>query len=99
MRVKLGVLLGSLVLLFAISATAGAQTRYRTRDGRTVIVYPNQRRVYQPVYRQRYRSNYRNWRRPNYAQPYNGRGYGARTYRLPNGRLVTVLPNGRRIYR
>jgi hypothetical protein len=37
----------------------------------------------------------RNWRfRPN------NRAWmrGARTVRLPNGRLVTILPNGRRIY-
>jgi hypothetical protein len=42
------------------------------------------------------RYGYRNQRRQVYRQP---QVYGARrTYRLPNGRLVTILPNGRRIY-
>ena len=33
------------------------------------------------------------WRRQNQQQ-----SYGGRTYRLPDGRLVTILPDGRRIY-
>ena len=33
------------------------------------------------------------WRRQNQQQT-----YGAQTYRLPNGGLVTILPDGRRIY-
>jgi hypothetical protein len=37
--------------------------------------------------------NNQDWRRQNER-----RDYGGRTYRLPNGRLVTILPNGRRIY-
>jgi hypothetical protein len=39
------------------------------------------------------RWNDRDWRRQDERS-----NYGARTYRLPNGRLVTILPNGRRIY-
>lgn len=42
------------------------------------------------------RNNRRFYRNPYYRQ--NRRAMGARTYRLPNGRLVTILPNGRRIY-
>ncbi|HEY0546924.1 MAG TPA: hypothetical protein VGC91_16215 [Pyrinomonadaceae bacterium] len=46
------------------------------------------------------RSNDRDDYRQNngrYGQ-YGRQTYGARTYRLPNGRIVTILPDGRRIY-
>lgn len=95
-------------LLVGLSATAAAQTTYRTRHGRTVTVYPNNRRVVRrpngrsvvilPNGRRVVRSSRS---RQSYSQIYRGRdnrSNRARTYRLPNGRLVTVLPNGRRIY-
>ena len=97
MKNKLKVIITMCALVLGLSATAAAQSRYRMRNGRTVIVTQNNRRIY---------------RRPNGRSmiivPNNGRIYSnsrsvwgnrrARTYRLPNGRLVTVLPNGRRIY-
>lgn len=109
MKNKLKVILMMCALLVGLSATAAAQATYRTRNGRTVTVYQNGRRVYR-------RPNAAIVRRPNGRTVVllpNGRRvvrssrsrqvYGqvgrARTYRLPNGRLVTVLPNGRRIYR
>jgi putative intracellular protease/amidase len=96
-------------LLVGTSLTAAAQTTYR-RNGRTVTVYPNNRRV---VRTDRGRTIVR---RPNgrsvvvlpngrrvvrssrgrQSYPQVNRG---RTYRTRDGRLVTVLPNGRRIYR
>jgi len=96
-------------LLLGTAVTASAQGRYRTRNSRSVTIYPNGGRVYR-------RPNGRTvYRRPNgrtvVVLP-NGRSVvrssrsrqsypqvsRARTFRLPNGRLVTVLPNGRRIY-
>lgn len=78
------------------AASASAQTVYRTSNGRTVVV--QNRRVYRRPSRtvvvvpNNRRANW--WARHRHAQ-----SNGARTYRLPNGRIVTVLPNGRRIYR
>ncbi|MFL6229174.1 MAG: hypothetical protein ACJ741_10375 [Pyrinomonadaceae bacterium] len=78
------------------AASASAQTVYRTPGGRTVVV--QNRRVYRRPSRtvvvvpNRGRSNW--WARRRNAQVSR-----ARTYRLSNGRIVTVLPNGRRIYR
>ena len=87
-------------LLVGLAATTAAQTRYRTRNGRTVTVYQNNRRVIRrpngrtvvilPNGRRVVRSSRS---RQNYSQARRGR-----TYRLSNGRLVTVRPNGRRIY-
>jgi hypothetical protein len=52
-------------------------------------------------YRRNDQRNNQDWRRQNQGQVYQNQQqtYGARTYRLPNGRLVTILPDGRRIYR
>jgi hypothetical protein len=108
-RVRAILLLCALVV--GLSATAAAQTTYRTRDGRTVTVYPNGRRVIRRtngrtddqgrhgrsvVVLPNGRRVIRSSRsRQTYPQTY-GR---ARTYRTRDGRLVTILPNGRRIYR
>jgi hypothetical protein len=99
MRNKLKVIITMCALVLGLSATAAAQNRYRTRDGRTVIVTQNNRRIYRGPNRGLIIV-------PNNQRGYNNGRYGwgnrqvnrARTYRLPNGRLVTVLPNGRRIY-
>jgi hypothetical protein len=82
--------------LSAASVSASAQTVLRTRNGRTVVV--QNRRVYRQPTRtvivtpNRGRANW--WGQQRGAQMSR-----ARTYRLPNGRIVTILPNGRRIYR
>jgi hypothetical protein len=100
MKNKLKVITTMFALVLGLSVSAGAQSRYRTRDGRTVIVTQNNRRINR-------RPNSRSVIIvPNNGGIYNNSrpGWGnrqmnrARTYRLPNGRLVTVLPNGRRIY-
>jgi len=107
---KLKVVLMMCALMVGTVVTAAAQTTYRTRNGRTVTVYPNNRRV---VRTQRGRTIVR---RPNGRSVVvlpNGRRVvrssrsrqsypqvnRARTYRTRDGRLVTILPNGRRIYR
>ncbi|HEV7377063.1 MAG TPA: hypothetical protein VGN95_20265 [Pyrinomonadaceae bacterium] len=101
MRNKLKVLVTMCALVLGLSVTAAAQNRYGRRDGRTVTVYQNNRRVYR---RPMSRSviivpNNRHILRGSRDDGWGNRGIGrARTYRLPNGRLVTVLPNGRRIY-
>ena len=107
----LGITLAVAAVIAGLSATASAQTTYRTRDGRTVTVYPNGRRVYRSP-----RTGRRVAVRPNghtvvtlpngrrvvrssrSRQYYPQTSQRARTYRLPNGRLVTVYPNGRRVY-
>jgi hypothetical protein len=100
MKNKLKVLVTMFVLVLGLSVAAEAQTTYRTRDGRVVTVYQNNRRIYR-------RPNRNVIIVPNNRRVFRGsRNDGwdnrqvnrARTYRLPNGRLVTVLPNGRRIY-
>ena len=100
MKSKFRVAIMMCALLVGLSATAAAQTRYRTRNGRTVTVYQNHRRVIRRpdgrtvVVLPNGRRIVRDSRsRQSYAQARRGR-----TYRLPNGRLVTVLPSGRRIY-
>jgi hypothetical protein len=100
MKSKLKVVITMCALVLGLSVTAAAQNTYRTRNGRTVTVYQNNRRVYRRPYsrsvivvpnNRRVYNNSRNvWGNPQVNR--------ARTYRLPNGRLVTVLPNGRRIY-
>src|SRR3712207_4672687 len=103
MKSKFKVMLMMCALLVGCAVTAAAQTTYRTRNGRTVTVYPNNRRVVRrpngrsvvvlPNGRRVVRSSRS---RQSYPQQVNRR---ARTYRTRDGRLVTVLPNGRRIYR
>lgn len=110
MKNKLKVILMMCTLLVGTALTAAAQTTYRTRNGRTVTVYPNNRRVV------RTQTGRTIVRRPNgrsvvvlpngrrvvrssrsrQSYPQVNRG---RTYRTRDGRLVTILPNGRRIYR
>jgi hypothetical protein len=100
MRNKLKVLVMMCALVLGLSATAAAQNRYGRRDGRTVTVYQNNRRIYRrpmsrnviivPNTRHVLRGSSDGWGNRQIGR--------ARTYRLPNGRLVTVLPNGRRIY-
>jgi uncharacterized lipoprotein len=78
--------------LAAASVSASAQTILRTPSGRTVVV--QNRRVYRRPTRTIVvvpNNRRANW----WAQQRSMRR--ARTYRLPNGRLVTILPNGRRI--
>ena len=108
----LGITLAVAAVVAGLSATASAQTTYRTRDGRTVTVYPNGRRVVRSPYRGRTVTRRPNGRTvvtlPNgrrVVRSSRSRQYypqtsqrRARTYRLPNGRLVTVYPNGRRVY-
>src|SRR5918997_3975487 len=103
----LGITLAVAAVIAGLSATASAQTTYRTRDGRTVTVYPNGRRVYRSPHTGRrvaVRPNGRtvvtlpNGRRvvrsSRSRQYYPPRAsQRARTYRLQNGRLVTVYPN------
>ncbi|HEV7860503.1 MAG TPA: hypothetical protein VGO91_17930 [Pyrinomonadaceae bacterium] len=85
MKSKIKVALMMLVLVVGLSVSAGAQTIRRRPNGRTVVVLtPNRNRVNRNWH---VRPNNRYWMR------------GARTVRLPDGRLVTILPNGRRIYR
>jgi hypothetical protein len=100
MRNKLKVLVMMCALVLGLSATAAAQNRYGRRDGRTVTVYQNNRRIYRPNSRNviivpNNRRIFRGSRNDGWGNRQVNR---ARTYRLPNGRLVTVLPNGRRIY-
>ena len=107
----LGITLAVAAVIAGLSATASAQTTYRTRDGRTVTVYPNGRRVYRSQNSVRTITRRPNGRTvvtlPNgrrvvrssrSRQYYPQTSQRARTYRLPNGRLVTVYPNGRRVY-
>jgi hypothetical protein len=96
-KIRTAFLMCALVVgLSAASVSASAQTVYRTRNGRTVVV--QNRRVYRRPTRtvivtpNRGRANW--WGRQRSAQVSR-----VRTYRLPNGRIVTILPNGRRIYR
>jgi hypothetical protein len=83
-------------LVFGLSAasSASAQTVYRTRNGRTVVVQ-NRRVDRRPSRTVIVTPNNRgaNW----WGRQRSSQVSRARTYRLPNGRLVTVLPNGRRI--
>jgi len=88
MKNKVKVALMMFVLLVGLSVSAGAQTIRRRPNGRTVVVLQNR------DWQDRHRIN-RNWPgRPNTRYWMRG----ARTVRLPNGRIVTILPNGRRIY-
>lgn len=101
MRNKLKVLVTMCALVLGLSVTAAAQTRYGRRDGRTVTVYQNNRRVYRRPFGRNViiLPNTRHVLRDSRNDGWGNRQIGrARTYRLPNGRLVTVLPNGRRIY-
>jgi hypothetical protein len=70
---------------------------YRRNDRRSDGRWDNQRNDRRYNDRDDYRRNNgrynQDWRRQNQQQT-----YGAQTYRLPNGRLVTILPDGRRIY-
>jgi hypothetical protein len=93
-KVRTAFLMCALVFgLSAASVSASAQTVYRTRNGRTVVV--QNRRVYrQPSRTVVVVPN----RRANWWGRQRVQANRARTYRLPNGRLVTILPNGRRIY-
>lgn len=107
MKSKFKLMLMMFALLLGLSVTTAAQTRSRTRDGRAVTVYQNNGRGFD-------RNNDRNFRRDERRDNHrsndwrsDGRWrlqkqrqvFGGRTYRLPNGRFVTILPNGRRIYR
>lgn len=100
MKSKFRIALMMCALVVGLSATAAAQTTYRTRRGRAVTVYPNNTRVVrrpngrQVVVLPNGRRIVRSTGRQGYRQPLR-----ARTYRTRDGRLVTVLPNGRRIYR
>ncbi len=101
MKRRLAVAFMMCALVFGLSASVSAQTTYRTRNGRTVTVYPNNRRV---VRRPNGRTvvvlpNGRRVVRSSRSRQYYPQASRARTYRLPNGRLVTVYPNGRRVYR
>jgi hypothetical protein len=82
MKSKVKIALMMFVLLVGLSVSAGAQTIRRRPNGRTVIVVQNRHRIN------------RNW--PVWHSTRQMRG--ARSFRLPNGRLVTILPDGRRIY-
>ncbi|MBV9957312.1 MAG: hypothetical protein JO360_02790 [Acidobacteria bacterium] len=103
MKSKLSILLAMSALILGLSVTGSAQVvKRRLPNGR--IVYETTQRRDTRRYDRRYdnrrydrrddRWDNQDWRRQNER-----RRYGARTYRLPNGRLVTILPNGRRIYR
>jgi hypothetical protein len=99
MRNKLKVLVTMCSLVLGLSATAAAQNRYERRNGRTVIVTQNNRRVWRPNRNVIILPNTRHVLRDSRDDGWGNRRMNrARTYRLPNGRLVTVLPNGRRIY-
>ena len=111
MKSKLKVILMVCALMVGTALTAAAQTTYRTRNGRTVTVYPNNRRVVRTqtgrtiVRRPNGRSvvvlpnGRRVVRSSRSRQSYPQQVNRARTYRTRDGRIVTVLPNGRRIYR
>lgn len=109
-KIKIALMMFALIIVSTV--TVAAQTRHRTRSGRDVNVYRNDGRGYRNDRDDRWdndrdrrqgrrdhrrdddwRSNSR-WRRQNHQNVFRGR-----TYRLPNGRIVTILPNGRRIYR
>jgi hypothetical protein len=95
-KLRTAFLMCALVLgLSAASVSASAQTVYRTRNGRTVVVQ-NRRVSRRPSRTIIVTPNNRraNW----WGRQRNVQVNRARTYRLPNGRLVTILPNGRRIY-
>ncbi len=72
--------------------------RYNDRDDRR---YNDGRYNDRDDYRRNNGRYNQDWRRQNQGQVYQNQqqSYGGRTYRLPNGRLVTILPDGRRIYR
>jgi predicted metal-dependent hydrolase len=89
MKSKVKVALMMFVLLVGLSVSAGAQTIRRRPNGRTVVVLQNRN-----LPNRSWQNRNRNWR----GWQNNRQMRGARTMRLPNGRLVTILPDGRRIY-
>jgi hypothetical protein len=110
MKNRLKVILMMCALLVGTAFTAAAQTTHRTRNGRTVTVYPNNRRVVRTqrgrtiIHRPNGRSvvvlpNGRRVVRSSRSRQTYPQVNRARTFRTRDGRLVTILPNGRRIYR
>ena len=109
---KIKIALMMFAVMIVSTVTVAAQTRHRTRDGRYSTVYQNDGRGYRndrddrwdnDRHRRRGRRDNRrddDWRRNNRWRRQNQQNvYRGRTYRLSNGRIVTILPNGRRIYR
>ncbi len=101
MKSRLRISLMMCALVAGLAVTAAAQTTYRGRNGRTVTVYQNNRRI---VRRPHGRTvvilpNGRRVVRGSRSRQSYPRVNRARTYRTRDGRVVTILPNGRRISR
>ncbi|HEX8163393.1 MAG TPA: hypothetical protein VF538_16095 [Pyrinomonadaceae bacterium] len=101
MKSRIKIVFAACALVAGLAVGASAQSTYRTRNGRTVTVYQNNRRV---VRRPNGRTvvvlpNGNRVVRSSRSRQYYPQVRRARSYRLPNGRIVTVLPNGRRIIR
>lgn len=100
MKNKIKVFFVMCALMLGTAVTSAAQTTYRTRNGQTVTVRRNGSRVIRRNGRTIVRRpNGRTTVRRNVGRGARSRVQRGRTYRLSNGRYVTVLPNGRRIYR
>jgi hypothetical protein len=100
MKNKFRAAIATFALIVGLGVVASAETNYRTSNGEAVASYQQIRRVYRyPQRRVIILPNGRRVTRYNHGRPNYPLVNRARTYRMPNGRLVTVLPNGRRIYR